>query len=194
VTSCVRVAKETAERREGATFCAIWLALPILSVCSPPTSLASGSPRILPMMTRPPRSLRRRRPLGRRGQEAVCGGDGEQRTCAAQAVLSWTAARHEARWPAPTALGVRIRCASGCTLGRQPAIADRFERQPSAEFGRDWAEGEGEMTLANQHRHDRRSWKDSPKAKTIARTIASLLIAGLIATLALATAFAMPGP
>jgi hypothetical protein len=61
---------------------------------------------------------------------------------------SWTAARHEARWPAPTAVGVRIRCASGCTLGRQPAIADRFERQPSAAPSRDWAEGEGEMTFA----------------------------------------------
>jgi hypothetical protein len=34
--------------------------------------------------------------------------------------------------------------------------------------------------------HGRRSWKDSPKAKTIAATISLLLIAGLIAVLAFA--------
>ena len=39
----------------------------------PPTSLASGSPLKLPMMMRPPTSLRRRRLLGR-SQEAVCEG------------------------------------------------------------------------------------------------------------------------
>jgi hypothetical protein len=37
--------------------------------------------------------------------------------------------------------------------------------------------------------HGRRSWKDSPKAKRIAVTIALLLIAGLIATLAVAFLF-----
>jgi hypothetical protein len=76
VTSCALVTEETAEPGEGATFCAIWPALPILSVCSPPTSLASGSPLMLPMMMRPPTSLRRRRLLGR-SQEPVCEGGGE---------------------------------------------------------------------------------------------------------------------
>jgi len=37
------------------------------------------------------------------------------------------------------------------------------------------------MTATN---HGRRSWKDSPRAKTIAATISLLLIAGLIATFA----------
>jgi len=46
---------------------------------------------------------------------------------------------------------------------------------------RDRAEGEGEMITTS---HGRRSWKDSPKAKTIAATISLLLIAGLIAMLA----------
>jgi hypothetical protein len=76
VTSCALVTEETAEPGEGAIFCAIWPALPILSVCSPPTSLASGSPLMLPMMMRLPTSLRRRRLLGR-SQEAVCEGGGE---------------------------------------------------------------------------------------------------------------------
>jgi hypothetical protein len=40
--------------------------------------------------------------------------------------------------------------------------------------------------------HGRRSWKDSPKAKRIAVTIALLLIAGLIAMLAVA--FDIPNP
>jgi hypothetical protein len=34
--------------------------------------------------------------------------------------------------------------------------------------------------------HGRQSWKDSPKLKTIAATVSSLLIAGLIAVLAFA--------
>jgi hypothetical protein len=76
VTSCALVTEENAEPGEGATFCAIWSALPILSVCSPLTSMASGSPLMLPTMMRPPTSLRRRRLLGR-SQEAVCEGDGE---------------------------------------------------------------------------------------------------------------------
>ncbi len=77
VTSCALVTEETAEPGEGATFSAIWPALPILSVCSPPTPLASGSPLMSPMMMmRQPRSLRRRRLLGR-SQEAVCEGGGE---------------------------------------------------------------------------------------------------------------------
>jgi hypothetical protein len=67
------VTEENAGPGEGATFCAIWPALPILSVCSPPTSLASGYPLKLPMMMRPPTSLRRRRLLGR-SQEAACEG------------------------------------------------------------------------------------------------------------------------
>jgi hypothetical protein len=79
VTSCALVTEETAEPGEGATFCAIWPALPILSVCSPPTSLASGSPLILPIMMRPPTPLRRRRLLGR-SQKAVCEGAGEHLT------------------------------------------------------------------------------------------------------------------
>jgi hypothetical protein len=37
--------------------------------------------------------------------------------------------------------------------------------------------------------HGRRSWKDSPKAKRIAVTIALLLIGGLIALLAVAFLF-----
>jgi hypothetical protein len=75
VTSCALVTEETAEPGEGATFCAIWPALPILSVCSPPT-LAGGSLLMLPMMMRPPTSLRRRRLLARSG-EAVCEGGSE---------------------------------------------------------------------------------------------------------------------
>jgi len=77
VTLCALVTEETAEPGEGATFCAIWLALPILSVCSPPTSLASGSPLMLPMMMRPPTSSRRRQFLGR-CLESVCEDGGEQ--------------------------------------------------------------------------------------------------------------------
>ena len=76
MTSCALVTEETAGPGEGATFCAIWSALPILSVCSPLTSMASGSPLMLPMMMSPPTSLRRRRLLGR-SQEAVCEGGGE---------------------------------------------------------------------------------------------------------------------
>ena len=76
MTLCALVTEETAEPGEGATFCAIWPALPILSVWSPPTSLASGSPLMLPMM-RPPTSLRRRQFLGR-SQELVCEDGGEQ--------------------------------------------------------------------------------------------------------------------
>ena len=76
MTACALVTEENAEPGEGATFCAIWPALPILSVCSPPTSSASGSPLMLPMMMRPPTSLRRRRLLCR-SQEAVCEGGGE---------------------------------------------------------------------------------------------------------------------
>ena len=45
-------------------------------------------------------------------------------------------------------------------------------------------EGEGEEMIATSHR--RRSWKDNPKAKTIAATVSSLLIAALIAVLVLA--------
>jgi hypothetical protein len=37
--------------------------------------------------------------------------------------------------------------------------------------------------------HGRRSWKDSPKAKSIAATLSLLLIAGLIAMLAVAFLF-----
>src|ERR1700726_2738568 len=74
--SCALVTEETAEPGEGATFCAIWPALRILSVCSPPTSLASDSSLMLPTMMRPPTSLRRRRLLGR-SQEAVCEGGGD---------------------------------------------------------------------------------------------------------------------
>jgi hypothetical protein len=77
VTSCALVTEEIAEPGEGATFCAIWPALPILSVCSLPTSWASGSPLMLPMMMRPPTSLRRRQFLGR-SQRAVCEDGGEQ--------------------------------------------------------------------------------------------------------------------
>jgi hypothetical protein len=76
VTSCALVTEETAEPGEGATSCAIWPALPMLSVCSPPTSLASGSTLMLPMMMRPRTSLRRQRLLGR-SQEVVCEGGGE---------------------------------------------------------------------------------------------------------------------
>jgi hypothetical protein len=76
VTSCALVTEEIAEPGEGAIFCAIWPALPILSACSPPTSLASGSPLMLPMMMYPSTSFRRRRLLGR-GQDAVCEGGGE---------------------------------------------------------------------------------------------------------------------
>jgi hypothetical protein len=45
-------------------------------------------------------------------------------------------------------------------------------------------EPEGEEMSATSH--GRRSWKDNPKAKTIAATVSSLLIAGLIAVLAFA--------
>jgi hypothetical protein len=45
----------------------------------------------------------------------------------------------------------------------------------------------GEEMIATSH--GRRSWKDSPKAKRIAVTIALLLIAGLIAMLAVAFLF-----
>jgi hypothetical protein len=48
--------------------------------------------------------------------------------------------------------------------------------------GRDWIKGE-EMIATS---HGRRSWKDNPKAKTIAATISLLLIAGLIAVLVFA--------
>jgi hypothetical protein len=48
--------------------------------------------------------------------------------------------------------------------------------------GRDWIKGE-EMIATS---HERQSWKDNPKAKTIAATISLLLIAGLIAVLAFA--------
>jgi hypothetical protein len=44
--------------------------------------------------------------------------------------------------------------------------------------------GEGKEMIATSH--GRRSWKDNPNAKTIAATVSSLLIAGLIAVLAFA--------
>jgi hypothetical protein len=44
--------------------------------------------------------------------------------------------------------------------------------------------GEGKEMIATSH--GRRSWKDNPKAKTIAATVSSLLIAALIAVLVLA--------
>jgi len=46
------------------------------------------------------------------------------------------------------------------------------------------ARAEGEEVTATSH--GRRSWKDSPKAKTIAATISLLLIAGLIVVLTFA--------
>jgi hypothetical protein len=49
------------------------------------------------------------------------------------------------------------------------------------------ARAKGEEMIATSH--GRRSWKDSPKAKRIAVTIALLLIAGLIAMLAVAFLF-----
>jgi hypothetical protein len=45
-------------------------------------------------------------------------------------------------------------------------------------------EAEGEEMSATSH--GRRSWKDNPKAKKIAATVSSLLIAALIAVLVLA--------
>jgi len=45
-------------------------------------------------------------------------------------------------------------------------------------------QAEGKETIATSH--GRRSWKDNPKAKTIAATVSSLLIAALIAVLVLA--------
>jgi hypothetical protein len=44
--------------------------------------------------------------------------------------------------------------------------------------------GEGKEMIATSH--GRQSWKDNPNAKTIAATVSSLLIAGLIAVLAFA--------
>jgi len=44
--------------------------------------------------------------------------------------------------------------------------------------------GEGKKMIATSH--GRRSWKDNSKAKTIAATVSSLLITGLIAVLAFA--------
>ena len=71
------VTLEAAEPGEGATFCAIWPASPLLSVCWPPTPWASNSLLMLPMMMmRPPTSLRHRRLLGR-SRETVRDGGGE---------------------------------------------------------------------------------------------------------------------
>ena len=74
VTSCALVVEETAEPGEGATFCAIWPALPILGVCSRPTSLASGLALMVPMMKRTPMSSRRRPRLGRNRGAACASG------------------------------------------------------------------------------------------------------------------------
>lgn len=57
VTPCVLVTEEIAEPGKADTFCATWLALPPLNVCSPPTSLASGPPLILSIQIRPPTSM-----------------------------------------------------------------------------------------------------------------------------------------
>ena len=50
MTSCVLVTEEIAEPGEGATICAISLALPALSACSPRESVASDVALMLPMM------------------------------------------------------------------------------------------------------------------------------------------------
>jgi hypothetical protein len=42
------------------------------------------------------------------------------------------------------------------------------------------------MVVTNRYRHPRRSWKDSPGAKTIAATLSLLLGVGLIIVLAFA--------
>ena len=50
MTSCVLVTEEIAEPGEGATICAISLALPALSACSPRESVASDVFLMWPMM------------------------------------------------------------------------------------------------------------------------------------------------
>ena len=52
-------------------------------------------------------------------------------------------------------------------------------------WSRSGAEGK-EMTVTAQHRRGRQSWKDSPKAKTIAGTISLLLCVGWIVMLVFA--------
>jgi hypothetical protein len=55
------------------------------------------------------------------------------------------------------------------------------------EWNRRRRRGEGEeMTITSRYRHGRRSWKDSPRAKTIAATISLLLGVGLIIVLVFA--------
>ena len=83
MTSCALVVEDTGEPGEDASFCAIWLDLPMLSDCSPPTLLASDPSLMSPMMMiRPPISTRQRRLLSRSPEAAR---DGKQPICSARA-------------------------------------------------------------------------------------------------------------